>query len=147
MGSPMGPWGVPADTTPSVLIADSHSEQGLYAALRFAREGWFVMGCGPEHEVARFTKAQITADLDNPDDVVRALHQAAARANGLDVVVDIRDASLLADAAVPVVAAVAGRVVRIPEAPGTTDELISRAELAWLQGRPHDWVRVDHHSH
>lgn len=138
---------MPADTAPSVLVSDPHSEQGQYVALRFAREGWFVMGCGPEHEVARFTKAQLQADLDDPDSVVRALGAAAARANGLDVVVDVRDHSYLADAAVPVVAAVAGRVVRMPETPATTDELISRAELAWLQGRPQDWQHVDHHSH
>jgi len=116
-------------------------------ALRFSREGWFVMGCGAEREVARFTKAQLVTDLSHPDDCVRTLAQAAQRANGLDVVVDLRDTSLLGDAAVPVVAAVAGRVVRIPESCGTTDELIERAEQAWLEARPQGWQRVAHHSH
>jgi NAD(P)-dependent dehydrogenase (short-subunit alcohol dehydrogenase family) len=138
---------MPADTTPSVLITDPHSELGQYVALRFAREGWFVMGCGRDPEVARFTKAQLVADLENPDDCVGILGRAAQRANGLDVVVDLRDSSLLGDAAVPVVAAVAGRVVRIPQSRGTTDELIERAEQAWLEAKPYGWQRVAHHSH
>jgi NAD(P)-dependent dehydrogenase (short-subunit alcohol dehydrogenase family) len=141
------PCPMPADLTPSVLITDPHCELGQYVALRFAREGWFVMGCGRDRDVARFTKVQLVTDLEHPEDCLRTLAQAAQRANGLDVVVDLRDASLLGDAAVPVVQAVSGTVVRIPEAPGTTDELIARAELAWLQAKPLGWQRVDHHSH
>jgi NAD(P)-dependent dehydrogenase (short-subunit alcohol dehydrogenase family) len=138
---------MPADTTPSVLITDPHTELGQFVALRFAREGWFVMGCGSDAEVARFTKAQLVTDLEHPDDCVRTLARAAQRANGLDVVVDLRDSSLLGDAAVPVVAAVAGRVVRIPQTRGTTDELIERAERVWLETKPLGWQRVAHHSH
>jgi len=140
-------WTMPADTTPSVLITDPHTELGQFVALRFAREGWFVMGCGRDPEVARFTKAQLVTDLEHPDDCVRALSRAAQRANGLDVVVDLRDSSLLGDAAVPVVAAVAGRVVRISHTRGTTDELIERAEQVWLEAKPQGWQRVAHHSH
>jgi hypothetical protein len=85
--------------------------------------------------------------LEDPDDCVRTLTQAAQRANGLDAVVDLRDSSLLGDAAVPVVAMVAGRVVRIPQARGTADELIDRAEHAWLQATPQGWQHAAHHSH
>jgi len=135
---------MPADTTPSILITDPHTELGQFVALRFAREGWFVMGCGSDREVARFTKAQLVTDLEHPDDCVRTLERAAQRANGLDVVVDLRDSSLLGDAAVPVVATVAGHVVRISHTRGTTDELIERAEQVWREATSQGEQRVAH---
>jgi len=135
---------MPADTTPSILITDPHTELGQFVALRFAREGWFVMGCGSDREVARFTKAQLVTDLEHPDDCVRTLERAAQRANGLDVVVDLRDSSLLGDAAVPVVATVAGHVVRISHTRGTTDELIERAEQVWREATSQGGQRVAH---